>query len=77
MTLTYQTMTEIERAYLNEWVLIDQPTTDETQNVLGGYVLFHSQDRLEVHARAMELPIPVNIAIWYIGEIPEDVLYLL
>lgn len=72
MTLTYQTMAEIERSYPNEWVLIDQPKTDKTQHVLGGYVLFHSPDRLAVHEKVKELPTPVNIAVWFIGDFPAD-----
>ncbi|HEX4611323.1 MAG TPA: hypothetical protein VH092_24230 [Urbifossiella sp.] len=44
MSEPYQTMTEIEQRYPNEWVLIDQPKFHRAEAV-GGYVLFHSPDR--------------------------------
>ncbi|HYH65087.1 MAG TPA: hypothetical protein VD866_10370, partial [Urbifossiella sp.] len=59
-----------ERRYPNEWVLIDQPRRSATQSVLGGYLVFHSPDKLAVYDRVKELPKPFDIAVWYTG--PDD-----
>jgi hypothetical protein len=40
---------EIKRLYPNEWVLLGNPTLDDTKiDVLGGIPIFHSKDKKEV-----------------------------
>ena len=69
----YRTRAEIESLYPNEWVLLDRPRTDRAQQVLGGYVLFHSPDKLAVYDRVKELPKPFDISVWYTGPVgPAD-----
>ena len=65
------TIEEIESQFDSEWVLIENPTTDEELNVLGGKVLHHSKDRDEVYRRAVSLR-PKRSAVVYTGEISED-----
>jgi len=65
------TMEEIESQFDSEWVLIEDPRTDEALNVLGGKVLHHSKDRDEVYRKAVSLR-PKRSAVVYTGEIPED-----
>lgn len=43
---------EIQAKFESEWVLIDDPETDESLEVKGGKVLWHSKDRDEVYRKA-------------------------
>ena len=65
------TIAEIESQFESEWVLIQDPRTDEGLNVLAGRVLYHSKDRDEVYRKAVSLR-PKRSAIVYTGEIPEE-----
>ncbi len=66
------TIAEIEAEYDSEWVLVEDPHTDqETLEVLDGVVLCHSKDRDEVYRKAVELR-PSRFAMLYTGRIPED-----
>jgi hypothetical protein len=64
------TIEEIESQFESEWVLIEDPRTDEALQVLGGRVLHHSKDRDEVYRKAVSLR-PKRSAIVYTGEIPQ------
>jgi len=64
------TIEEIESQFDSEWVLIEDPRTDEALNVLGGKVLCHSKDRDEVYRKAVSLR-PKRSAVVFTGEIPE------
>lgn len=65
------TIAEIESQCESEWVLIENPRTDEALNVLGGAVRYHSKDRDEVYRKAVSLR-PKRSAIVYTGKIPEE-----
>lgn len=65
------TVDEIESRYDSEWVLLEDPVTDETLRVLEGKVLCHSKDRDEVYRTAKELR-PRSSAILFTGEFPDD-----
>ena len=65
------TIAEMEARFDSEWVLIDEPKTDDALNVLGGRVLHHSKDRDEVYRKAVSLR-PKRSAVIFTGEIPED-----
>jgi hypothetical protein len=42
-------ITDIKKLYPNEWVLLGNPTMDNTKiDVLAGIPIFHSQDKKEV-----------------------------
>lgn len=77
MSDEYLTMAEIEAKYPGQWVLLDRPKTDRFENVLGGRVLFGSEDKAAVYDRMKELPQPFDVAVWFVGAIPEDVVFLL
>jgi len=59
---------EIRARFDGEWVLIDDPQTDEYHEVHGGIVRCHSKDRDEIHRRTMELPVPRRCAVLHFGE---------
>jgi hypothetical protein len=72
MTDPYLTLAEIEQRYPDEWVLLRDPRVDRrTQLTVGGYVLFHTPDRLVMDRRMFELgdnPPYRHFACVYTGE---------
>ena len=65
------TIEEIRSQFDSEWVLIEDPETNERLEVLSGKVIHHSKDRDEVYRKAVSLR-PKRSALVYTGEIPED-----
>lgn len=70
------TISEIESEFDSEWVLVDEPETNEQLEVLQGRVLHHSKDRDEVYRKAVTLR-PKRSAILYTGSIPEGTVVVL
>ncbi|MGA9995300.1 MAG: hypothetical protein WBP93_07800 [Pyrinomonadaceae bacterium] len=62
---------EIQSQFESEWVLIEDPQTNESLEVQSGKVLYHSKDRDEVYRKAVELR-PRRFAMLYTGTIPKD-----
>ncbi|HZO90081.1 MAG TPA: hypothetical protein VFB38_17260 [Chthonomonadaceae bacterium] len=67
---------EIKSRFDSEWVLIEDPKTNEYNEVLGGKVLWHSKDRAEFDRKAIELR-PKRFAVLYTGTIPDDMAVVL
>jgi hypothetical protein len=65
------TIAEIQSQFTSEWVLIEDPRTNDALAVLGGTVRCHSKDRDAVYRKAVELR-PRRSAILYTGTIPKD-----
>lgn len=70
------TIGEIESEFDSEWVLVEEPETNEQLEVLKGKVLHHSKDREEVYRKAINLR-PKRSAILYTGRIPEGTVVVL
>jgi hypothetical protein len=70
------TIKEIESQFNSEWVLIDEPETNEQLEIIKGKVVHHSKDRDEVYRKAVALH-PRRCAILYTGEIPKDAVVVL
>jgi hypothetical protein len=68
---TLLTVAEMESQYPAEWILLEEPQTDERLEVQAGRVRWHSKDRDEVYRKAIELK-PHRFAILFTGSIPED-----
>lgn len=68
---TIMSVAEIEAQFQSEWVLVENPETDENLEVQSGQVRYHSKDRDEVYRKAVELR-PHRFAMLYTGTIPED-----
>ena len=49
------TIAEIHEQFQSEWVLLENPQTNEQLEVQGGLVRWHSKDRDEVYRKAIEL----------------------
>lgn len=62
---------EIEAQFQSEWVLIEEPETNEALEVQSGKVRCHSKDREEVYRKAVELR-PKRFAILYTGKMPAN-----
>ena len=69
-------LAEIQGRYQSEWVLLEDPETNEFLHVTAGKVLWHSQDRDEVYRKAKELR-PKHSAIMYMGTVPEEMVVVL
>lgn len=65
------TVAEISDQFRSEWILIEDPETDEALRVLRGKVRYHSKDRDEVYREAVRLR-PKRFAMLYTGAIPKD-----
>ena len=69
---------EIEKRYAPDWVLINNPQSDDNLKLLGGEVISAGKDRNELYCKATELRL-THIAVHYLGTWPdnEDMVYLL
>ena len=65
------TVEDMKTQFESEWVLVENPQTNDALEVLKGKILHHSKDRDEVYRKAVALR-PKRSAIVYTGEIPED-----
>ena len=66
------TIAEIESKFESEWVLIEDPQTNEALEVQSGRVLYHSKDRDEFDRMVLEFR-SKRFAVLYTGKIPEGV----
>jgi hypothetical protein len=65
------TIAQIEAQFESEWILVEDPQTNEALEVQSGKVRWHSQDRDEVYRKAVELR-PRRFAMLYTGKMPKD-----
>ena len=65
------TAAQIEAQFESEWVLVEDPKTNDALEVQSGNVRWHSKDRNEVYRKAVELR-PKRFAVLYTGKMPED-----
>ncbi len=70
------TVGEIKTEFESEWILIDNPETDEGLEIKGGKVLWHSKDRDEVYRKAREMR-PQHSAILYTGKLQDEMAVVL
>ena len=65
------TIAQIEAQLSSEWVLVEEPETNQALEIQRGKVRWHSKDREEVYRKAVELR-PKRFAVLYTGQMPED-----
>jgi hypothetical protein len=65
------TIPEIEAQFASEWVLVEDPQTNDALEVQSGKVLAHSKDRDEVYREAVRLR-PKRFAMLYTGTLPKE-----
>jgi len=64
------TVEQIEEQFESEWVLVEDPETNDALEVQSGRVRWHSKDRDEVYRKAVELR-PKRFAMLYTGKMLE------
>ena len=64
------TITDMQAQFESEWLLIEDPESDERLGIRRGRVRWHSKDRDEVYRKAVELR-PKRFAVLYTGKMPE------
>ena len=67
---------EIRDKFVGEWVLIEDPQTNDAHEILRGRVICHSKDRAVVD-REMLAKRPRHFAVLYLGTIPPDMAIVL
>jgi hypothetical protein len=70
------TVAEIKSKYDSEWVLIDDPQTNEALEVQSGRVLYHGRDRDELNRKALGFN-PKRLAVLYTGNPPDGMEFAL
>jgi hypothetical protein len=65
------TAAQIQEQFNSEWVLVEDPQTNDALEVQSGRVRWHSKDRDEVYRKAVELR-PKRFAMLYTGTMPKD-----
>ncbi len=70
------TFAEIKHNYDGEWVLIAYTKTDENLQVIEGKVIAHSAKKEDIY-RALESTTEQPLAIEYMGQVPEDIAFIL
>lgn len=70
------TWAEIEEAFDSEWVLIEDPETTRSHEIVRGMVVFHGSDRAEAYRMLNELR-PLHPAVLYVGATPTDMVFAL
>jgi hypothetical protein len=65
------TFAQMRKKYHSEWLLIENPETNDLLEIVRGKVLLHSKDRDEVYGKAASLH-PRRFATLYTGTIPKD-----
>jgi hypothetical protein len=58
------TVGEMQSRFVAEWILVEDPETNDALEVQSGPVRFHSKDRDEVYRKAVELR-PARFAVLY------------
>ena len=73
----FMTAAEIYAQFDSEWVVLKDPVTTESLEVMGGILVAHSTDREEVYAKANEIPVPRHTAFMYTGRMQEGTAIIL
>ena len=70
------TITEIESQFDSEWVLVEDPQTNEALEVQAGKVLYHSKSRDEFDRKVLEFH-PKRFAVLFTGQPSADMEFVL
>ena len=70
------TFEKMKQLYQGEWLLIAYKSIDEQMQVIDGEVLAHSPHQSDIY-EALSSIAEQPLAIEYVGQIPEDVAFIL
>ncbi len=65
------TISEIKAKFKSEWVMVENPQTNESLEIQSGKARYHSKDRDAVYREAVKRR-PKRFAMLYTGTIPKD-----
>jgi len=68
-------LTDIQKKYRNQWVLVEFSKLDKDLRVKDGKVLAHSPNKEEIY-KALLLTRDKNVSIEYCGELPQDLVVM-
>ncbi|MBE9048107.1 hypothetical protein IQ255_27555 [Pleurocapsales cyanobacterium LEGE 10410] len=68
---------EIQQKYSGEWVLIAYTNADENLQVIEGKVIAHSDSKEQIYQALEECDRDLPLAIEYMGQVPEDIAFIL
>ncbi len=71
------TIAEIESRFRDEWVLVQDPETNEQLEVVAGRVRCHSQNRDDIDRAMLEQKPPRRFAILFTRSTPDSKVYVL
>lgn len=70
------TFEEIKQRYDGQWVLIAYTEANDEFEVIEGKVIAHSAKKEDIY-QALEMSTEQPLAIEYIGQLPEDIAFIL
>jgi len=68
-------LTDIQKKYRNQWVLVQFSKLDKDLRVKDGKVLAHSPNKEEIY-KALLRTRDKNVSIEYCGELPQDLVVM-
>jgi len=69
-------MSEIKSRFPNEWILIENPETDDSMNLIRGRVSAHASERSKL-LRPKQFERPMDCAVIYTGTLSSEVAVIL
>jgi len=70
------TFEEMQNRYNGEWLLIAYTSVDDNLQIIKGEVLAHSQNKEDIY-KALESVKEQPLAIEYVGQVPENLAFIL
>jgi hypothetical protein len=61
-----QPLQELEAAFPDEWVLLDEVEEDPESGQISGRLVVHSHDRDAIDAAIDRLPVPRNFGVFFV-----------
>jgi len=71
------TIADIESRFPDEWVLVQDPETNERLEILSGQVVCHSSNREDIDRAMLARKPPRRFAIVFTRSVPDDKVYVL
>lgn len=70
------TFEEMQNRYNGEWLLIAYTSVDDNLQIIKGEVLAHSQNKEDIY-KTLEAVKEQPLAIEYVGQVPENLAFIL
>jgi hypothetical protein len=67
---------EIQRQYDGEWVIVAYTALDDQMVFVAGEVLAHEREEVDIY-RALSVAGGRDVAVEYVGKVPDDLVFIL